>query len=106
MLLHTQAFNRNDFRERVSVLFKNFVILMKTNAMGTIEIRELLHKYIDKAADAQVEAIYTLLEDKVEAVQDRATIEQYNKEIEDSEQEYESGNYITHSEFIKEMKKW
>ncbi len=74
--------------------------------MGTAEIREHLHKYIDKAADAQVAAIYTLLEDKVEAAQDRISIEQYNKEIEASEQEYEAGNNITHSEFIKEMKKW
>ena len=74
--------------------------------MGTIQIREHLHKYIDKAADAQIKAIYTLLEDKVEAAQDRVSIEQYNKEIEESEQEYETGDSITHSEFIKEMKQW
>jgi hypothetical protein len=74
--------------------------------METTQIREHLHKYIDKAADAQIEAIYTLLGDKVEAVQDRISIDQYNKEIEASEQEYEAGNHITHSEFIKEIKKW
>jgi len=74
--------------------------------MGTVEIREHLHKYIDKAADAQIQAIYTLLEDKVEALQDRVSIEQYNKEIEESEKEYEAGNHITNSEFIKEIKQW
>lgn len=88
-------------------LAENFVILIKMKLMGTTEIREHLHKYIDKAADAQIEAIYTLLGDKVEAVQDdRASIEQYNREIEESEQEYEKGNHITNSEFIKEMKQW
>ena len=74
--------------------------------MGTGEIRAHLHKYIDKAADAQIEAIYMLLEDKVEALQDRVSVAQYNKEIEKSEQEYEAGNNITHGEFIKEIKKW
>jgi hypothetical protein len=74
--------------------------------MITAQIREHLHEYIDKAADAQIQAIYTLLEDKVEAVQGRISMAQYNKEIEASEQEYESGNSITNGEFIKEMKQW
>ncbi|MFN0082456.1 MAG: hypothetical protein ACKVOM_08035 [Ferruginibacter sp.] len=74
--------------------------------METMQIRQHLHKYIDKAADTQIEAIYTLLEARVEAVQDRISIEQYNKEIEESEQEYDKGNYITQSEFKKEIEKW
>jgi len=74
--------------------------------METIVIREHLHQYIDKADDAQIEAIYTLLEDKVEALQGRSSIEQYNKEIEHSEQEYEDGKFITQVEFEKEIKKW
>jgi len=74
--------------------------------MRTTEIRSQLHKFIDVAEDAQVKAIYTLLADKVDAVQERVSIEQYNKEIAASEREYEAGRYITHSEFVKEMKQW
>ena len=74
--------------------------------MGTIEIREHLHKHIDKAPFAQIAAIDTLLEDKIQAVQDRISMEQHNKEIEESEQEYEAGNHITHREFIKETNQW
>ena len=74
--------------------------------METIQIREHLHKYIDIAADAQIQAIYTILEDKVEAVQERISIELYNSELNASEKEYEDGKFITHAEFIKEIKKW
>jgi len=34
------------------------------------------------------------------------SIEQYNQEIEASEKEYEDENFVTHAEFVKEMKKW
>jgi hypothetical protein len=74
--------------------------------METVEIRAHLHQYIDKAEDVQIAAIYTLLADKVEAVQGRISIEQYNKEIDESEQEFEAGKTTIHSEFIKEMKRW
>jgi hypothetical protein len=74
--------------------------------MRTAQIRQHLHQYIDKAADAQIEAIYTLLEAKVEAVQERISLAQYNEEIAASEQEYEDGNHTTQSEFVKEIKQW
>ena len=74
--------------------------------MQTVQIRQHVHQYIDKAADAQLEATYTLLEAKIEAVQERISRAQYNEEIAASEQEYEDGNYITQSEFAREMKQW
>jgi hypothetical protein len=74
--------------------------------MRTAQIRQHLHQYIDKAADAQIEAIYTLLEAKVEAVQERISLAQYNEEIAASEQEYEDGNHTTQSEFVREIKQW
>ena len=46
--------------------------------MDSTTIRKEIHQYIDKAVDEQIQAIYTLLESKVEAVQGRITIEQYN----------------------------
>ncbi len=74
--------------------------------MQTLQIRQHLHQYIDKADDAQIAAIYTILEAKIEAAQDRISVVQYNKEIEESEQEYETGDYETHSDFKNELKKW
>lgn len=74
--------------------------------METLLIRKQLHQYIDNAADAQIEAIYVILEEKVEALKGRISIEQYNEEIEASEQEYESGKYTTHADFKNEIKKW
>ncbi len=69
-------------------------------------IRKHLHQYIDKAVDEQIQEIYTLLEAKVEALQETISIEQYNKEIEASEAEYDNGNFITHSELRKEAEQW
>lgn len=37
---------------------------------------------------------------------ERISIEQYNKEIEASEQEYEEGDFKTQAEFLKEIKQW
>jgi predicted transcriptional regulator len=37
---------------------------------------------------------------------DRISIEQYNKELEEAEAEFERGEYITHEELLKQMKKW
>ncbi len=43
---------------------------------------------------------------QLKATSKRISIEQYNKEIEASEKEYEDGNYITQAEFLKEIKQW
>lgn len=36
----------------------------------------------------------------------RISIEQYNKEIEESEKQIEAGNFITQEQLEKEMKQW
>ena len=73
--------------------------------MQTALIKEKLHHYIDTAKESQLQAIYTILEDKILAV-DRIDIETYNREIDLSEKEYEEGNFISQQEFVKEVKKW
>jgi len=35
----------------------------------------------------------------------RISIEQYNQELQEAEAEYERGEYITHEEFVKQIKK-
>jgi len=37
---------------------------------------------------------------------ERVTIEQYNSELEEAEAEFERGEYTTHEELRKEIKKW
>ena len=37
---------------------------------------------------------------------DRISIEQYNKELEEAEAEFERGEYITHEELLKQLKQW
>lgn len=70
------------------------------------QIKEQLHQYIDLAQEPQLQAIYILLEEKIKAFQNRISIEDYNKEIELSEKEYNEGNFISHQEFIKKTKQW
>ncbi len=70
------------------------------------QIKAQLHQYIDLAQEPQLQAIYILLEEKIKASQSRISIEDYNKEIELSENEYNEVNFITHQEFIQETKQW
>lgn len=73
--------------------------------MTTVAIRKKLVDYMKIADDKKVKAMYALLEEDIE--QDgRISIEQYNKELEEAEAEFEKGEFITHAEAIKQMKKW
>ena len=73
--------------------------------MTTVAIRKKLLDYMKVADDKKIKAMYALLEDDIE--QDgRISIEQYNKELEEAEAEFEKGEFITHAEAIKQMKKW
>ena len=73
--------------------------------MTTVAIRKKLVDYMKVADDKKIKAMYALLEDDIE--QDgRISIEQYNKELEEAEAEFEKGEFITHAEAIKQMKKW
>ncbi|MBP6455502.1 MAG: hypothetical protein KA275_02130 [Chitinophagaceae bacterium] len=67
--------------------------------MQAITIKEKLHHYIDVAQEQQLQAIYTLLEDKIElSASNRISIDQYNKEIEEAEARIESGEFYTQAE--------
>ena len=41
-----------------------------------------------------------------ENLEERITIEQYNKELEASEKEIESGNFYTHEEVLNRIGQW
>ena len=72
--------------------------------MQTIKIKEKLHHYIDVAEENQLQAIYTLLEDKIELVEGRISIKQYNKELDEAEGRIDAGEYYTQEEIENLLK--
>ena len=73
--------------------------------MTAVAIRKKLTDYIQIADDRKIKAIYTLLEDDIEQYKS-VSLEQYNLELEESENEFIKGDYITHEEMIKRVKQW
>lgn len=73
--------------------------------MTTIAIRKKLHEFIDNIEEKKAKAIYTLFEEEIKHGE-RISIEQYNKEIEEAEAEFEKGDYITHDAMVKKVKQW
>ena len=73
--------------------------------MTAVAIRKKLADYIQIADDKKIKAIYKLLEDDIEQSKP-ISLEQYNQELEESENEFIKGDYITHEEMIKRVKQW
>ena len=73
--------------------------------MTAIVLRKKLVDYLQVADEKKLKAIYTLLENDIEQT-GHISIEQYNKEIDEAEREYENGEYITHEAMKKKMRQW
>lgn len=73
--------------------------------MTTTVIRKKLHEFIEKIEERKARAIYTLFEEEIKQGQ-QISIEQYNKEIDKAETEFENGEYITHEAMVKKIKQW
>ncbi|MGH2643571.1 MAG: hypothetical protein ACRDE2_06465 [Chitinophagaceae bacterium] len=52
-----------------------------------------------------LQLVKAILENK-ETPPMRISMEQYNKEIEEAEAEFQKGDYITHDEMLNRMKRW
>ena len=57
------------------------------------------------ANEKKVLAMYALLEDDIKHGE-RISLEQYNKELEEAEAEFEKGNYISQEAMLNEIKQW
>ena len=73
------------------------------------EIEKELFKYFNRLTEPEKKSVLQMLKTFVSGRKKKSTrisIEQYNKELEDAEAEFERGEYITHEELLKQMKKW
>jgi len=73
--------------------------------MTTLAIRKKLSEYLQTADEKKVKAVYALLEEDINNVKSIST-EQYNNELAEAETEYKNGDFISHNEMLKQIKKW
>ena len=71
--------------------------------MSTIDIKEKIQDYLEIADDNILEAIYTLLSSNVGH---KIDIEAYNKDIDESLEDYKSRNVYTSDEMKKMVAGW
>jgi predicted transcriptional regulator len=70
--------------------------------------QELL-QYILQLGEAEKKSVLQMLKTFVKARESKASrvsIEQYNQELQEAEAEFEKGEYVSHEEFVKQIKKW
>ena len=72
-------------------------------------LEQELFQYILQLDEAEKKSVLQLLKTFIkgrEGNASRISIEEYNQELQEAEAEYEKGEYATHEEFVKQMKKW
>jgi F0F1-type ATP synthase delta subunit len=74
--------------------------------MNTTDLRKKVHEIIDSSDDEIIKAVYTLLQANDAEYILGATVEQYNKEIDEAEAAIDKGKFITQEDLEKETKKW
>lgn len=73
--------------------------------MTVLAIRKKLVSYLQEAEEQKVKAIYALVKDDIEQ-EGRIDIKQYNKELEESEAEFATGDFISNAAMRKMIKGW
>ena len=69
--------------------------------------KDLLLKILQQLTTEQKEAVINLVESfGIELPGQRISMEQYNKELDESEAEFERGEFLSHDEIIAMSKKW
>jgi len=68
-----------------------------------------MFNYFTQLNDAEkksvIQMLKTFLSGRTEK-SERITIEQYNKELDEAEAEFEKGEVVTHEELLKQIRKW
>lgn len=73
--------------------------------MTVVAIRKKLAHYMQVANEEKIKAMYTLLKEDIKQ-EERISIDQYNKELNEAEAEFAKGEFITHEAMIKQIKQW
>ena len=69
-----------------------------------------IQKYLPLLGNAEKKSLLSVIKSFLSLKNDGSeaplSIEQYNKELEEAEAEYQNGDYITHEELVKKIKTW
>lgn len=78
--------------------------------MSTKALEQELYKYLLLLNDAEkksvLKLIKTFLGSRKEDVEERISIEEYNKEIDEAEAAIERGEFYTHEDVVEMSKSW
>lgn len=72
-------------------------------------LEQEMHHYFIQLNEAEKRSVVQMLKAFLQSRKEkgqRATIEQYNKELEEAEMQIEAGNFLTQEALEKEMEKW
>jgi len=67
-----------------------------------------MHEYFRQLSEAEKKSVIQMLKTFLQGRKQEAytTLEEYNKELEEAEEEYQRGEFISHEEMVKQIKKW
>jgi hypothetical protein len=83
--------------------------LVKTVKSMSKALEQELYQYILQLDEAEKKSVLQMLKTFLkgrEGQASRISIEEYNQELQEAEAEYQRGEYTSHEEFVKQIKKW
>jgi hypothetical protein len=82
---------------------------VKTVKSMSKALEQELYQYILQLDEAEKKSVLQMLKTFLkgrEGQASRISIEEYNQELQEAEAEYQRGEYTSHEEFVKQIKKW
>lgn len=65
-----------------------------------------VQRFLTLNDEALIDKLETMLTNEASKEEERISIEQYNKELDEAEAEMDRGEYISHEDFKKQMDEW
>jgi hypothetical protein len=73
--------------------------------MDSAEVKEKLHQYIDNGDDALIHLMWEMVT-SYNSPNSASTIEEYNRDIEESLEQFNKGEFMSQKEMIEQSEKW
>ncbi|GEO10720.1 hypothetical protein [Segetibacter aerophilus] len=73
--------------------------------MDSSEVKEKLHQYIDNGDDALIHMMWEMVT-SYNTPNNFSTIEQYNRDIEESLEQFKKGEFMSQKEVKEQSEKW